>query len=74
MYTKFSFIGVYLWNDIQGHIPINTSYAAFKSNTTNFFQDNNIFYKIKLICYDIYVHGISKFTSIYLNAITKICR
>ena len=30
MYTMFSFIDVYIWND---HIPINTSCAAFKSNT-----------------------------------------
>ena len=24
MYKNFSFIGVYIWNDIQDHIPINT--------------------------------------------------
>ena len=27
MYKNFSFIGVYIWNDIQDHIPINTSYS-----------------------------------------------
>ena len=31
MYRNFSFIGVYIWNDIQDHISINTSYSKFKS-------------------------------------------
>ena len=30
MYKKICFICVYIWNNIQHHIPINTSYAAFK--------------------------------------------
>ena len=30
MYKKFCFICVYIWNNIQQYIPINTSYAAFK--------------------------------------------
>ena len=46
MYKIFSFIGVYIWNDIQDHIPINTSCAAFKSNTKKYFQYNNIIYRI----------------------------
>ena len=46
MYKNFSFIGVYIWNDIQDHIPINTSYSKFKSNTKNYFQYNNINYRI----------------------------
>ena len=33
MYKNFSFIGVYIWNNIQDHIPINKSYFTFKSNT-----------------------------------------
>ena len=43
---KFSFIGVYIWNDIQAHILINTSYSKFKSNTKNYFQYNNVNYRI----------------------------
>ena len=31
MYKNFSFIGVYIWNDIQDHLPINTSCPTFKS-------------------------------------------
>ena len=46
MYKNFSFIGVYIRNDIQDHIPINTSYSKFKSNTKNYFQYNNINYRI----------------------------
>ena len=46
MYKNFSFIGVYIWNDIQDHIPINTSYSKFKSNTKNYFQYNNKNYRI----------------------------
>ena len=46
MYKNFSFIGVYIWNNIQDHIPINTSYAAFKSNTKKYFQYNNIIYRV----------------------------
>ena len=46
MYKDFSFIGVYIWNNIQDHIPINTSYAAFKSNTKKYFQYNNIIYRV----------------------------
>ena len=46
MYTIFSFIGVYIWNNIQDHIPINASYAAFKSNTKKYFQYNNIIYRV----------------------------
>ena len=29
MYTNFSFIGVYIWNDIQKHINVSVSYCAF---------------------------------------------
>ena len=29
--------GVYIWNVIQDHIPINTSYSKFKSSTKNYF-------------------------------------
>ena len=46
MCKNFSFIGVYIWNDIQDHIPTNTSYSKFKSNTKNYFQYNNINYRI----------------------------
>ena len=46
IYKYFSFIGVYIWNDIQDHIPINTSYATFKSNTKKCFQYNNTIYRI----------------------------
>ena len=46
MYKNFSFIGVYIWNDIQDHIPINTSYSKFKSNTKKYYQYNNIYYRI----------------------------
>ena len=46
MYKNFSFIGVYIWNNIQDHILINTSHAAFKSNTKNYFQYNNIIYRV----------------------------
>ena len=35
-----------IWNDIQDHIPINTSYSKFKSNTKNYFPYNNITYGI----------------------------
>ena len=48
MYKIFSFIGVYIWNNIQDYIPINTSYAAFKSNTKKYFQYNNIIYRVTL--------------------------
>ena len=55
MYKNFSFIGVYIWNDIQDHILINTPYSKFKSNTKNYFQYNNI--------YNIYfVHLIKKYS------------
>ena len=46
MYKNFSFIGVYIWNDIQDHILINTSYSTLTSNTKNYFQYNNINYRI----------------------------
>ena len=46
MYKNFSFIGVYIWNDIQDHIPINTSYSKCKSNSKNCFQYNNMHYRI----------------------------
>ena len=46
MYKNFIFIGVYIWNDIQDHVPINTSYSKFKSNTKNHFQYNNINYRM----------------------------
>ena len=33
MYKNFSFIGgVYIWNDIQDHAPINTSYLVSEPN------------------------------------------
>ena len=38
MYKNFSFIGVYIWNNIQDHIPINKSYSTFKSNTKELFS------------------------------------
>ena len=46
MYKNFSFIGVYIWNDKQDHISINTSYSTFKSNIKNYFQYTNINYRI----------------------------
>ena len=46
MYKNFSFIGVYIWNDTQDHVPINISYSKFKSNTKNYFQYNSINYRI----------------------------
>ena len=46
MYENFSFAGVYIRNDIQDDIPINTSYPTFKSNTKNYFQYNHIDYRI----------------------------
>ena len=38
MYKNFSFIGVYIWNNIQDHIPINTSYADLNQIQRNIFN------------------------------------
>ena len=61
VYKNFSFVGVYIWNDISmlsiwiktaldiyihDHIPINASYSTFKSNTNNYIQYNNINYRM----------------------------
>ena len=43
MYTNFSFIGVYIWNDIQKHINVSVSYCAFKVKqlTRTYYLYNN---------------------------------
>ena len=41
MYTNFSFIEVYIWNDIQKHINVSVSYCAFKQLTRTHYLYNN---------------------------------
>ena len=37
-YMYKNFIRVHIRHDIQDHVPINTSYSKFKSNTKKYFQ------------------------------------
>ena len=46
MYRNFSYRGVYIWNKLQDHINIYSSYSTFSTALKTFLLSNDLNYRI----------------------------
>ena len=46
MYRSFSYRGVYIWNKLQDHINIYSSYSTFSTTLKTFLLSNDLNYRI----------------------------
>ena len=46
MYRNFSYRGVYIWNKLQDHINIYSSYSTFSTALKTFLLSNDLNYRV----------------------------
>ena len=49
MYRNISFSGVYIWNKIQNHINVYSTYSTFKDALKSFLLVHNLNYRMILL-------------------------